>query len=136
MKVMEYSRLAPAEMAFLADPENRELAGHWRLARASVSAMVGFCSWNYPRPLYYEGPEQEWADAAKHLEALRGTPVYERLADNIEVGREIWLEGVAHGHTDHLHEIADAFLDAARDDEMYLHYFPHEPPPRPQYGAR
>ncbi|HEY7771510.1 hypothetical protein [Longimicrobium sp.] len=136
MKVMEYSRLVPAEMAFLADPANSYAGEHWKKANSYLSRLVGWCSWNYPRPLYWGGPEVEWAAAEEGLEALRGTPLYDKLADNVALAREIWREGQAHGHTDHLHEIADAFLDAARDDEMYLDYFPDEPPPRPQYGAR
>ena len=136
MKVMEYSRLDEAEMAFLADPANGGLAMQWRLANASLSALVGFCSWNYPRPLYWQGPDAAWAAADERTESLRGTLVYDRLTDNVALARDIWREGQAHGHTDHLHEVADAFLDAMRDDEMHLEHYPDEPPPRPQYVGR
>jgi hypothetical protein len=56
--------------------------------------------------------------------------LYERLADNLVVAREIWREWEGNGRTGGLHEAVDTYLEAMSDDSVYLRYYPDDPPPR------
>lgn len=130
MKIMEYSGLVPAEIELLRDPAHKAPHEHWRSAVGALLGVMGVLGATYPRPLYYEGHEKEWADAARHLQALRGTMVYDRLADNVAVARGIWREWEEHGDTNEVREAADDFLEALLDDTLYLRHYPERPPER------
>jgi len=136
MKVMHYSQLDATEMAFLADPANHDLQEHWEDASLSLSGMLVMLSPTYPKGLLYTGEEHEWAEIRQHVEALRGTLLYERLADNAAVARDIWTEWEENGHSRHLHEAVDSYLEALYDESVYLRYYPDDPPPRPPRRER
>ena len=130
MKVMHYSMLDATEMAFLADPANDDPREHWEDAKSSLSGMLSMLSPTYPKGLLYKGEEREWAEIREHVEALRRTPLYERLADNAALARDIWREWEENGHTPELHEAVDSYLEAIADESVYLRYYPDDPPPR------
>jgi hypothetical protein len=130
MKVMHYSMLDVTEMAFLADPANEDPREHWEDAKSSLSGMLFMLSPTYPKGLLYTGEEREWAEIRQHVEALRGTPLYERLVDNAALARDIWREWEENGHTPELHEAVDSYLEAMAHESVYLRYYPDDPPPR------
>lgn len=130
MKVMHYSMLDVTEMAFLTNPANEDPREHWEDATSSLSGMLVMLSPTYPKGLLFTGEEREWEEIRSHVEALRGTPLYERLADNAAVARDIWREWEENGHGPHLHEAVDAYLEAMHEEAVYLQYYPNDPPPR------
>ena len=136
MKVMHYSQMDATEMAFLADPANRDLQEHWEDATVSLAGALVMLSPTYPKALLFSGEEGEWAEIRSHVEALRGTPLHERLADNLTVARDVWREWEENGHSPQLHEAVDSYLEALYDETVYLQFYPADPPRRPQRRER
>jgi hypothetical protein len=130
MKVMHYSQLDAAEMAFLVDPANRDLQEHWEDATVSLASVLVMLSPTYPKGLLFSGEEREWDEIRSHVEALRGTPLHERLVDNLTVARDVWREWEENGHSPQLHEAVDSYLEALYDESVYLQFYPEDPPPR------
>jgi hypothetical protein len=110
-----YSRLTPDELRALRAPGNEALMEDWLRTQGPLHGTVSMFSVTRPRPLYYfhqEAPGQ----IAAGLDALRGTPFHDRMRRNVEAAAEIRRMWEEQGHTDELHEAADAYLDALGDD--------------------
>jgi hypothetical protein len=110
-----YSRLAPTEARLLAEFASEGLQDAWLGTLEQLDGMVSLYSVARPRPLYFD-EEQGPTEVAESLEELRGTPLYDRMARNVEAAAEIRRMWEEQGHTDELHEAADAYLDALGDD--------------------
>lgn len=109
-----YSPLSGAEarLTIYADEELQDL---WLSTLEMLDGMVSLYSVTRPPPLYFD-EERGPAQLTEILEELRGTLLHEPMARNVEAAMEIRRMWEEHGHTDELHEAADAFLDALGHD--------------------
>jgi hypothetical protein len=122
-----YRSLTAEQRAWLHDGRSGEMRDEWDSASSALAGVVSLLSPSYPRPMYFEGVEAEWAAAEESLACLRGTTMYEQVRANLDAARALWWMWEQAGHTDELHQLVDAYLDALTADSLAVRLYPATP---------